>query len=276
MDAIQRSCELCDTDITTYPLDTIHCGPCADTIKESIEKSKPQMSSITDLLSKLASFVLGPEEEPSTQSKENKQDTVRMPPRAVKPKAVPRSPKSNTKTSTDTIQISCCSCKTSFTALASESWKTMCLSCYRKRQCENCNTDISSLAKSRVLCDACYKSQLISKKCTRCSREFLTNREHIRKRYCGKSDCVSLTPDQQKVVSEKLKTSGYSKKEILWLTYVFYGHHYHGHPTRDSVGVDGKSYRELYESTMRREELIRAEGYTIVSIWEEDYDKLKL
>lgn len=323
MNQDSRSCPLCDVDISSFPSDMIYCYPCSDVIQESFEKTTPKMESITNLPSSLMSMVLSDENE--TESRDRKTGDVMSSnqnnpfPSISKQDTNTLSRKSERKRRTNAaekIQICCSVCKDSFTVPANESWKTMCLKCYRIRRCENCNADISSAPKYRNLCNTCYDAQLISKVCSRCSREFITNRENIRKRYCGKSDCVSLTPGQEKVVKEKLKKNGYSSKELLWLTYIankegihiqhkgndsqhtiftkmgprkvdgyctanntvyeFYGHYYHGHPTRQGRGIGGKSYRELYEKTMDREELIRNEGYTVVSIWEEDYDKLKL
>lgn len=62
--------------------------------------------------------------------------------------------------------------------------------------------------------------------------------------------------------------------------YEFYGDFWHGHPTRynptDVNQVNHKTFGELYENTLyRRQQLIGA-GYTLVEIWESDWDNIKV
>jgi hypothetical protein len=58
--------------------------------------------------------------------------------------------------------------------------------------------------------------------------------------------------------------------------YEFYGDYWHGNPTvHPQVDYNkhlNKSYGELYNHTIQREQTIRDLGYNIVSIWERDYD----
>ena len=60
--------------------------------------------------------------------------------------------------------------------------------------------------------------------------------------------------------------------------YEFYGDFWHGHPTRYDPKklntVSKKTFGELYKKTMDRENLIKQAGYTIITIWESDWDKL--
>lgn len=61
--------------------------------------------------------------------------------------------------------------------------------------------------------------------------------------------------------------------------YEFHGNYFHGNPRiydSDSLNkLIGKTYGELHQSTIERENNIKAEGYKLVVIWEDDWDKLK-
>lgn len=60
--------------------------------------------------------------------------------------------------------------------------------------------------------------------------------------------------------------------------YEFYGDYWHGNPTkfeRAEFNVQAnKTYGQLYEDTMVREQAIKAAGFSVISIWEDQYDKL--
>lgn len=57
--------------------------------------------------------------------------------------------------------------------------------------------------------------------------------------------------------------------------YEFYGDFWHGNPrvynSNDINCVTKKSFGQLYDETMKKEEIIMAAGYNLVSIWEADY-----
>ncbi len=301
-----RYCQLCETDISSYSEDSIYCVNCVDVIEESNTSYHSKLQSIiTSFTSMFFSDKAPTEEKKTPRGKTSSRGKKPFPrTKGTPPKVTtPEKPQ-------ELLHVNCCVCQEPFTVTSSESWKTMCLSCYRIRRCTSCRADISSNPKYKNLCDNCYSTQLVRKQCERCHHDFLTDRAHIRNKYCGRSDCVQLTDEQKTRVFEKLKKDGYSKKELLWLEYIckkegivmmrqyiiitklgprkvdgyceknhtvyeFYGRYYHGHPTKEGVGVDGKTYKQLYDQTMKREELIREAGYpNIVSIWEDDYDEL--
>lgn len=62
--------------------------------------------------------------------------------------------------------------------------------------------------------------------------------------------------------------------------YEFYGDYWHGNPKttiQDDINPQaGKTFRQLYENTMVRENNIRSLGYNFVSIWEGDYNAKKV
>lgn len=73
------------------------------------------------------------------------------------------------------------------------------------------------------------------------------------------------------------KVDGYCKENNT--VYEFHGDFYHGNPIKfnseDINTLRSKTYGELYEKTMRRDELIISKGYNLVTIWEYDFLKLR-
>ena|ERR1035437_5327544 len=61
--------------------------------------------------------------------------------------------------------------------------------------------------------------------------------------------------------------------------YEFYGDFWHGNPKRfnpnDINIINNKSFIFLYERTLEKEKDLRMSGYNIVSIWENDFNKMK-
>lgn len=61
--------------------------------------------------------------------------------------------------------------------------------------------------------------------------------------------------------------------------YEFYGDYWHGNPsTTDHTKFNDRAnatYGELYTKTLRREKILKENGYTIVAIWESDWKKAK-
>ena len=63
------------------------------------------------------------------------------------------------------------------------------------------------------------------------------------------------------------------------IVYEFYGDYWHGNPNiygRDEINKKVKlTFGELYDKTMVREQLLRENGYQLVTIWEDEWYKLK-
>jgi len=85
--------------------------------------------------------------------------------------------------------------------------------------------------------------------------------------------------------SKRLKTEGFIRKievdGIDFTTntiYEFYGDEFHGNPqTRNLASISKitkKTYGEMYKNTVNRERLIKLAGFKLVTIWENDWDKL--
>jgi hypothetical protein len=58
--------------------------------------------------------------------------------------------------------------------------------------------------------------------------------------------------------------------------YEFYGDFWHGNPNKFREGINSKNnirYEDLYKRTIERENFLKENGFTIVSIWEDDYLK---
>lgn len=65
-------------------------------------------------------------------------------------------------------------------------------------------------------------------------------------------------------------------KKIIW---EFYGDFWHGNPNKYDPNAlhpsrNNKTYGQLYKETLDREEVLKEAGYTIISIWEFDWNNL--
>jgi hypothetical protein len=73
----------------------------------------------------------------------------------------------------------------------------------------------------------------------------------------------------------RINFDGYCKETNT--VYEFYGDFWHGNPnvysTNDYNSINKKSFGELYNETQERENIIRNNGYNIITIWESEYCK---
>ena len=73
----------------------------------------------------------------------------------------------------------------------------------------------------------------------------------------------------------RYRVDGFNKKKRL--VFEFYGDAYHGNPdvykprTKCHPFNKTKTAKQLYEATQQREKHIKALGYTVISVWEQDY-----
>ena len=74
----------------------------------------------------------------------------------------------------------------------------------------------------------------------------------------------------------KYKADGFCKETNT--IYEFHGDFWHGNPKKypsEKLNcISKKTFGELYENTKQREEEIIQRGYTLVTIWEYDWNKL--
>jgi len=78
-------------------------------------------------------------------------------------------------------------------------------------------------------------------------------------------------------IGKKLpRVDGYDP--ITKTVYEFNGDEWHGNPaTRLPTGINRKlkiTYGELHLKTIQRQKLLESAGYTVISIWESDFDKI--
>ncbi len=68
------------------------------------------------------------------------------------------------------------------------------------------------------------------------------------------------------------------RRNKYYLTiYEFHGDYWHGNPNRynpDDETYFGKSFGELYQKTIEREQMIKNMGFNLITIWESDWIKL--
>jgi hypothetical protein len=76
--------------------------------------------------------------------------------------------------------------------------------------------------------------------------------------------------------NQKIKFDGYDPETKT--VYEFYGDYWHGNPNKfnhnDLNKKNKKTFGELYNDTMKREQLIKNAGYNLISIWEQDYEQI--
>ena len=79
-----------------------------------------------------------------------------------------------------------------------------------------------------------------------------------------------------KVQTKLFKVDGFC--ETTNTIYEFYGDFWHGNPliynTTEIHPMNKKSYGELYNETIERENILRKEGYNLITIWESEYYNL--
>jgi len=80
-----------------------------------------------------------------------------------------------------------------------------------------------------------------------------------------------------KIKSKSFYVDGFCPKTNT--VYEFYGDFWHGNPKKyNSFEINPfskKTYGELYNLTMKREKILKTNGYKIISVWESDFNKLE-
>lgn len=75
--------------------------------------------------------------------------------------------------------------------------------------------------------------------------------------------------------NRKLKFDGYC--EASNTVYEYAGNFFHGNPSiyksTDINPLNKKTYGELYEETLKREEIIKNNNYNLITMWESDFNK---
>jgi hypothetical protein len=85
----------------------------------------------------------------------------------------------------------------------------------------------------------------------------------------GKND------EEFKIPNTRFKADGYCKKTNI--IYEFHGDYWHGNPNIYEPNEEtyfGKTFGELYQQTLEREQLIKNLGYNLVVMWEYDWNKI--
>jgi hypothetical protein len=86
----------------------------------------------------------------------------------------------------------------------------------------------------------------------------------------------ALNDGEFTIPNTKYKADGYCKENNT--IYEFHGDYWHGNPNifnpNDLNTIVGKTYSELYENTLKREQEIKDLGYNLEIVWENDWNKL--
>jgi hypothetical protein len=77
--------------------------------------------------------------------------------------------------------------------------------------------------------------------------------------------------------NKRIKFDGYCEKTNI--VFEFHGDYFHGNPKmykKDDMNLlSKKTYGELYKNTIDRENIIKSNGFNLISIWESDYKNNK-
>jgi hypothetical protein len=85
----------------------------------------------------------------------------------------------------------------------------------------------------------------------------------------------ALNGDEFTVPNTKYKADGYCKETNT--IYEFHGDYWHGNPkiyNKEDKTYFNKTFGELYENTLKKEEIIRGLGYNLVVMWEMDFKRI--
>jgi hypothetical protein len=87
---------------------------------------------------------------------------------------------------------------------------------------------------------------------------------------------AKLKHGEFQIPNTKYKADGYCKENNT--IYEFHGDYWHGNPNvfnpNDLNTIVGKTYKELYENTLKREQEIKDLGFNLEIIWENDWKKI--
>lgn len=134
---------------------------------------------------------------------------------------------------------------------------------------------ISSHKKVKIICEKHGKflqtasAHVQGSGCPKCS---LSNRSSIEANWL---DYMNIS-DINRNVYLKLNDKGFYVDGIIGKTiYEFYGDYWHGNPNThkpfDTNKHNKKTFKELYEATLEKEEIFRQNGFKIISMWESEW-----
>ena len=85
----------------------------------------------------------------------------------------------------------------------------------------------------------------------------------------------ALNGEEFKIPNTRFKADGFCKETNT--IYEFHGDYWHGNPNiyePNDKTYFGKTFGELYETTLKREQLIKDMGFNLITMWESDWIKL--
>ena len=101
--------------------------------------------------------------------------------------------------------------------------------------------------------------------------EYIEKTEGINIQHAG-----NIGEKKLKIKNKLYKPDGYYEKNNT--IYEFYGDFWHGNPLlyneTDIHPINKKTYGELYQETLDRENILKNEGFNLITMWESDYYKI--
>jgi hypothetical protein len=148
---------------------------------------------------------------------------------------------------------------------------------YDKVEYKNARTPIIIICPKHEEFEQRPNSHLLGSGCPNCNKQ-------ISKPETEWLDYLNIPKEQRQIKlaidygkKKYIKTDAYDP--ITNTIYEFYGDYWHGNPNvfdlKDTNYMTHKTFGELYENTMKKEEAIIKAGYKLITIWENDWNALK-
>ena len=118
-------------------------------------------------------------------------------------------------------------------------------------------------------CQICAMKRIKHSKCQIKWLDFISSYNHIQIQHAENEG-------EFKIPNTKYSADGYCQETNT--IYEFHGDYWHGNPKKfnptDMNTITNKTYGELYQKTIKREQEIRDMGFNLVVIWESDWNKI--
>lgn len=148
-------------------------------------------------------------------------------------------------------------------------------------------TYVNAETKIKILCKSCndifYQtphSHLLPRGCPKCAR---TKVDMISKKETAWLNKINIPAGQRNIYIEgelfhnnRINVDGYDP--LSNTIYLFHGDYWHGNPRKfNPIEINKRvniTFGELYRKTIEKEDILKTMGFTVVSMWEYDWDLL--
>jgi hypothetical protein len=150
---------------------------------------------------------------------------------------------------------------------------------YSKVEYVNNHTKILIVCKKHRIFEQTPRGHLSGRGCIKCSKIGYSKSSIKYLDFISKYNNIfiqhALNDKEYIIANTNYKADGYCEETNT--IYEFHGDLWHGNPkifNPEIISYFGKTYGELYQKTLEREQLIRDLGYNLVVMWEHDWKKI--